>query len=120
MRLKSFILFLIFLLTIQLNGIAQYPYYSIYNNDNGLPSNEVYSIIQDNKGFIWIGCDAGLFKFDGIRYIPYKCTSQRSKSITGLTLSSSGKLYCNNFQSQIFYIENDSSSGHLVPVMKEL
>ncbi len=78
------------------------------DDENGLPSNEVYSIAQDNKGFIWIGTDAGLYKFDGVRYIPYKSSSQKSKSITGITFSSSGKLYCRNFQSQLFYIENDS------------
>lgn len=87
---------------------AQYPQYFSYNNENGLPSNEVYSIVQDSKGFIWIGCDAGLFKFDGIRYIPYKCQTQNSNSITGLSFSNSKKLYCYNFQSQIFYLDNDS------------
>lgn len=47
-----------------------------------------------------------MFKFDGVRYIPYKSETQKSKSITGLTISSSGKLYCFNFQSQIFCLDN--------------
>ena len=64
--------------------------------------------MQDPKGFIWIGCDAGLYKFDGVRYTLYKCPSQKSKSITGLTIAASGKMYCFNFQSQLFYLENDS------------
>jgi ligand-binding sensor domain-containing protein len=87
--------------------LAQYPNYFQYNNENGLPSNEVYSILQDNKGFIWIGSDAGLFKFDGVSYIPYKSETQTIKAITGLTISSSGRLYCYNFQTQIFYLEDD-------------
>ena len=73
-----------------------------------MPSNEVYSIVQDKKGFIWIGCDAGLFKFDGVRYTAYKCNTQNSKSISNLTPSKDGKIYGINFQDQIFYLENDS------------
>jgi ligand-binding sensor domain-containing protein/two-component sensor histidine kinase len=85
---------------------CQNPNYFGYNDENGLPSNEVYSIVQDQKGMIWIGCDAGLFKFDGVRYTTFHCETQNSKAISGLTLSSSGKLYCFNFQSQVFYLEN--------------
>lgn len=73
-----------------------------------MPSNEVYSIVQDNKGLIWIGCDAGLYKYDGVRYLSYKCKTQQSKSVTDLIYSSSGRLYCFNFKSQLFYLKNDT------------
>ncbi len=36
-----------------------------FTNDLGLASNYVYQIIQDKKGFIWIGTEEGLNKFDG-------------------------------------------------------
>lgn len=107
MKIKHVIIFIVIVYPF-LWGKAQYPHYFTYDDENGFPSNEVYSVIQDERGFIWIGCDAGLFKFDGIRYIPYKCDTQNSKSITGLTISSSGKLYCFNFHSQLFYLENDT------------
>jgi ligand-binding sensor domain-containing protein len=74
----------------------------------GLPSNEVYSILQDKNGFIWLGCGAGLYKFDGIRYIPYQSKLQNARAITGLTVSSSSRLYCFNFKSQTFYVSGDS------------
>lgn len=101
---------LLFLLAnfIAANLFSQYPQYFSYNIENGLPSNEVYSIAQDKKGFIWIGCDAGLFKFDGVRYIAYKCKTQNSKSISTLSLAETGRIYCVNFQDQIFYLEKDS------------
>lgn len=106
MLLKKHILLIILLLHKVV--MAQNPQCFIYNDENGLPSNETYSIVQDNKGFIWIGCDAGLYKYDGIRYIPYKSKKQKAKSITGLTISPSGKLYCYNFQSQVFMLQNDT------------
>ena len=36
-----------------------------YTSELGLASNYVYKIIQDKKGFIWIGTEEGLSKFDG-------------------------------------------------------
>jgi len=42
-----------------------------YTSNDGLPSNNVYEVIQDNDGFIWIGTDAGLSKFDGYRFENY-------------------------------------------------
>lgn len=106
--MKKIIYIFLFLTLSVTNSFAQYPYYFQYDNENGLPSNEVYSIAQDKKGFTWLGCDAGLYKFDGVRYTMYKCKAQNSKSITGLTFSASGKLFCYNFQSQLFYLENDT------------
>ena len=106
-NLSKKILLFLFLLIFS-SSFAQYPQHFTYDDENGLPNNEVYSIVQDKKGFIWIGCDGGLFKYDGIRYISYKSESQKSRSMNGLTISSQGKLYCTNFQSQVFVVENDS------------
>jgi ligand-binding sensor domain-containing protein len=36
-----------------------------YTIKNGLPSNNVYSIKQDKKGFIWATTDKGVVKYDG-------------------------------------------------------
>jgi ligand-binding sensor domain-containing protein len=35
--------------------------------DNGMPSNSVSCIAQDKRGFIWIGTNNGLSRYDGIR-----------------------------------------------------
>jgi hypothetical protein len=72
---------------------AQYPHYVQITSEDGLPSNEVYSLVEDTQGFIWMGCDAGLFKYDGIRFIPFKNENLQSKSITGLTLSKLNKSF---------------------------
>ncbi len=107
MKLKPHIVLLLLATVFCNNAFAQYPSFFQYEDENGLPSNEVYSMAKDKKGFLWFGCDVGLFKFDGVRYIPFKCKAQKSKSISGLTVSKTGRLYCTNFQSQLFYLEND-------------
>ena len=87
---------------------AQNPIAFQITPEEGLPSQTVYSIIQDNKGFIWLGTDAGLFRYDGIRYYEYKHPLQKSRSLTGLYKSFNGKIFMYNFNGQVFYVENDS------------
>ena len=47
---------------------AQIPGFTQFNNNNGLPSNTVYDISQDENGFIWIATDYGLSRFDGLSF----------------------------------------------------
>jgi len=87
---------------------AQNPVFHRINDENGLPSNEVYSIMQDHHGFIWFGCDAGLYRYNGVKFIQYQNVGQRSAAITGLTLSGDSVIYCYNFSNQIFFVQGDS------------
>jgi ligand-binding sensor domain-containing protein len=106
--IRKYLILLLLIISFAFNSRSQQPAYSQTTIEEGLPSNEIYSIAQDKKGIIWIGCDAGLYKHEGIRFTPFKSSSQKSKSLTGLTISTSGKLYCYSFNGQLFYLENDS------------
>ena len=44
---------------------AQQPKYTAYTVNDGLPSNNVYRCIEDDKGFLWVATDAGIARFDG-------------------------------------------------------
>lgn len=89
---------------------AQSPYYYRINEENGLPSSEVYQAIQDDFGYIWIGCDAGLYRYDGIRFKSFTSKRQNSKSISGLKMDSDKNLWCQNFSGQVFRVSGDSLS----------
>jgi len=106
--IRKYLFILLFIFISVYCSKSQQPAYTHITTEEGLPSNEIYSIVQDNKGIIWIGCDAGLFKYDGINFTLFKCPSQKTKSITGLSISNSGKLYCYSFNGQLFYLENES------------
>lgn len=44
---------------------AQNPIHKVYTNRDGLPSNDIRSVSQDNLGFIWLLNGDGITRFDG-------------------------------------------------------
>ncbi|GEM_PF-6569282 len=44
---------------------AQSVYYQNYSETNGLSHNSVFDLFQDSRGFIWVGTNTGLDRFDG-------------------------------------------------------
>src|SRR4051812_36585746 len=42
---------------------------------DGLLSNEVFSLAQDKKGYMWIGTREGLQRYDGLRFVNYTDTA---------------------------------------------
>jgi len=50
---------------------AQSLSYTSYTTKDGLPSNIITAIFQDSKGYIWIGTNNGLCKYDGGEFTIY-------------------------------------------------
>jgi ligand-binding sensor domain-containing protein len=55
-------------LLLSINSFAQNPVFKRYGIDDGLPTNEIYQIMQDKKGYIWLGTSKGAVRFDGNRF----------------------------------------------------
>lgn len=66
-------------------GFAQAPalFFEKITTDNNLSNNKVNCIVQDNRGFIWIGTNDGLNRFDGTNFIIYRNKPGDSSSISG-------------------------------------
>jgi len=68
----------------------------VWTNDNGLPMNTVMAITQTPDGYLWLGTEAGLARFDGIKFevCSHENTPAFSSSlITCLMVDSSGTLW---------------------------
>lgn len=85
---------------------AQEPLFQRLSFTNGLPSNAVYSILEDHKGFIWIACDEGLFKYDGVHFQVFKERNQTSFSGSNIVEDRIGRIWYQNFDGKIFYVQN--------------
>jgi len=104
MRIPAFI-FLLFLFS---DSFAQYPYTKKLSYPEQLPSQVIYDMLTDSKGYIWIGTDKGLFRHNGrnFAFIPFSSTS--SNAISYLQEDSSGTIWGMNFYNQVFYLKNDT------------
>ena len=51
-------------------GLSQYHSLT-WQIENGLPQNSVQALLQSREGYIWIGTQAGLARFDGIRFVVF-------------------------------------------------
>ena len=63
-----FIIIILFISNINANNIYLDVASKKYTINNGLISNTVNSIIQDEEGYIWLCTDKGLCRFDGVNF----------------------------------------------------
>lgn len=77
--------FVIFFCTITVNFFCSQPEIELspLTIDQGLSQNSVNCILQDQRGFIWIGTTEGLNRFDGIDFKVYKSGPQWNRSLSG-------------------------------------
>ena len=73
-----------------------------------MPANSVYSIYQDSKGFIWMAHDNGLTRYDGTRFKSYATTDMSSRAGSCVMEDLTGRIWYENFDGYIFYVENDT------------
>lgn len=86
---------------------AQDPFAQRMTITNGLPSNAVYSILEDHKGYIWFTCDEGLFRYDGKTYLPFKAEKQAAYSGSGIMEDALGRIWYQTFDGDSYYVENN-------------
>ncbi|MDF1672968.1 MAG: two-component regulator propeller domain-containing protein [Vicingaceae bacterium] len=69
MNIKYGLIAVLWLLTFQLFG--QQYHFDNYSVKEGLAQSSVYTIEQDNKGFLWLGTASGLSRFNGGEFVNY-------------------------------------------------
>ena len=42
-----------------------------WGQKDGFPLGNTWSIVQDEDGYLWVGTDAGLFRFDGVSFVTW-------------------------------------------------
>lgn len=81
--------------------------FSKYSVDQGLPQQYVYSLNQDDNGFIWIGTGDGLAKFDGIDFTNYTNVDGLAENfVTCSTQDSNGVIWTGHNKGSISKISN--------------
>src|SRR5271156_5412066 len=70
--------------------------HQVWRTDSGLPQNTVHSILQTRDGFVWLGTDGGLVRFDGIDFVTFDAENTpqfKSDTVSDLIEDHGGKLW---------------------------
>lgn len=89
-KYRSFILFLLMallLMAVQTPAQQRTLYFEKINDQNGLSHNRVNCITQDLRGFLWIGTNDGLNRYDGQNFKVFRNEPGNSTSISGNIIS---------------------------------
>lgn len=102
---RLYLLSLFCLLSINCCLFAQAPYLRQITDREGLPSMIVYDIMQASDGYLWLGTEAGICRYDGSHFETFKVPNARGNSFSGLQEDSQGRIYFLTFGGQLFYID---------------
>jgi len=67
-----------------------------WQTENGIPQNTVHAIVQSHDGYIWLGTEGGLVRFDGLKFFVYDTQNTpklRSNNIRALLEDRQGALW---------------------------
>ncbi len=100
---------LCFIALLLLAGVAhgrEYRYLNFSTKD-GLAGDNIYSMVQDLDGFIWVATETGLSRFDGTSFKNYTAKDGLPTSeIIFLFLDKRGRIWIGPFKNEICYYEN--------------
>lgn len=85
------------------------PIFKQFTVDDGLPSNELYHVIQDSSGYIWVASTNGVSRFDGYQFYNYNLED-------GLVESTIHEIFI-DYRDRLWFIAN---SGKLALFDKEI
>jgi signal transduction histidine kinase/ligand-binding sensor domain-containing protein/DNA-binding response OmpR family regulator len=78
---------LVFFLTLNFlpaqSGLSDISRFDKITQDDGLSSNHVLCIFQENAGWMWIGTNLGLSRYDGYHFTAYKSDISESGALRG-------------------------------------
>ncbi len=88
---------------------AQHPAWHHYTVNDGLPSNGVFALMQDSRGFLWVGASNGICKFNGYEFVPPTDTSGTSAaSVCHIVEDAKGRIWFNHVNGSLWFVENDT------------
>ena len=98
------IIILFFCVSVQAQGV----FYENINAQAGLPSENIYDIYKDSKGYMWFSSEIGLLRFNGNSFKLFESNSNLSKSGSYIKEDLFGRIWYQSFDGYFFYTENDT------------
>jgi len=102
-------LLVILALFLSIDASGQQPIFKNYSIDNGLLSNEVYHVIQDQKGYIWIATGQGVNRYNGYSFKNYnQLDGLPDNTVLELFEDQKGRIWTVTLTGELAWIKNDT------------
>ena len=112
-ELRTYALLLFFIVSLKAAGQDSSDFnVTHYTSDNGLPQNSVRQVVIDKKGFLWLGTQGGIVRFDGNHFKIYNrdnTPSLTSNRIRDIGLLSDSSVYFIDANSNLFSFDGQNS-----------
>ncbi len=80
-----------------------------YTVEDGLPSNNVYALYRDSKGYIWLGTDKGVARYNGVEFEVFSTFSGLPDNEVFLFREDKyGRLWLGTFNGELCYYKDGS------------
>ncbi|MEI7724853.1 MAG: two-component regulator propeller domain-containing protein [Bacteroidota bacterium] len=80
--MKRLPIFLIFIFLSSLTALSQQFFFTNYPIEKGLSQSVVNCVFQDSRGYIWVGTQNGLNRFDGYNFVIFSYNPADSSSLS--------------------------------------
>ncbi len=78
-----------------------------YTAENGLPSNTVYSITRDSKGYLWFSTDKGVSRYNGKEFKSFSTfDGLADNEVFSVKEDFEGRLWFNSFSGKLCYLKD--------------
>lgn len=79
--------------------LRQYVH-NVWQRNNGLPQDSVNAVLQTRDGYLWLGTQEGLARFDGVRFTPFNKSNTPAfthNDVSGLAEGPDGTLWIGTY-----------------------
>ena len=88
------------------DAVTREFYFAKPGGDHGLSQNSVTALVQDPQGFVWVGTQGGLHRYDGRRFVAYRHdprdpTSLAESYITALAIEGERALWIGTYSQYV-------------------
>ena len=98
-------------------AFCQAPVFRHFTDKDGLPSTEVYQVIQDAKGYLWFATDGGVARYDGYDFTTFtKEDGLPENMVYDMHLDHKGRVWFATLSGNILHFNPQEEQFHLQPI----
>ncbi len=97
------------------NSNAQTYHFDYYGVKEGLSQSKVFAVIQDNQGYLWLGTEGGVSKFDGVHFVNYTTENGLADGgVKALFVDSKGNVWMGHQSGGVSFFDGEGFKIHPV------